>query len=155
VLEGVLSRLPRTNHCAGAERIAAGAAHRVPIGDREPKMVPHRFAFNSFVFVIMTKRKRGLGFRALEADLRDFRNRGHFQLSPGGSGMALAGIGRASIVAKTSANCKDRVKFLRGSSRHNDTATRRLEYDETPMAAQHRKSIVKWWVMKQKIWTLL
>ena len=77
VLDRILTRLPRPLHRARSERIAAGAAEGVPIGNGEAKMVLHRSAFDHFVLIVMAKGERIFGLRTLEADFLDIRKRGH------------------------------------------------------------------------------
>ena len=47
-VHGVGAVLPRTAIAAGAERVGAGAAEGVPIGDREAQMLLHGLAFDNF-----------------------------------------------------------------------------------------------------------
>src|SRR5262249_40553881 len=59
--------LPRPAGAAGAERIGALPAHRVPVGHREAQVLLHRFAFDPFVRVVVAEAWRGGasgGFRA-------------------------------------------------------------------------------------------
>ena len=69
--ESVPSSQGRTAR-AGAERIGAGAAERVPVDDAEPQVVAHRLAFDLFVGVVMPEGERVLGLGAFVADAFDF-----------------------------------------------------------------------------------
>lgn len=59
-------------HRAWPERIAAGAAHRVPIGHRKAEMVFHRLAFDHFLLVVVVEGEQVLALGAFELDLLDF-----------------------------------------------------------------------------------
>ncbi len=72
VLDVVVSRFPGALHRAGAERIAAGSAEGMPIGNGEAQMVLHRLAFDHFGGVVVPEGEHVLGLGALEADLGDF-----------------------------------------------------------------------------------
>ena len=74
--ESVPSSQGRTRR-AGAERVAAGAAERVPIDDAEPQVVPHRLAFDLFVGVVVAEGERVLALGTFERNAADFGKRGH------------------------------------------------------------------------------
>ena len=69
-------------HRARAERIAARAAKRVPVNDREAQMIAHRFALDDFVGVVMFEGERVFGFRAFVGDGPNLRE-GSFRILPG------------------------------------------------------------------------
>ena len=74
-LQGIALGLPRADHRAGAEGIAAGAPHRVPVGNGEAEVVPHRLAFDERVGVVMPEGQHVLRRRALVLDPADARKR--------------------------------------------------------------------------------
>ncbi len=77
VLDGVGLALPGPQHGARPEGIAAGAPHRVPIGDAEPEMVLHRLAFDRLAGVVVAERQRVLRFGAFVTDFGDVGKCGH------------------------------------------------------------------------------
>ena len=68
---------PGPQHRARPEGIAAGAAHRVPIGDAEAEVVLHRLALDHLVLVVVAERQRVLRLRAFVADFGDIGKCGH------------------------------------------------------------------------------
>lgn len=86
IFDRVRSILPRANHGGSSERISTIAAHRVPVDHREPQVVPHRAAFNNFVFVVPTKGERVVGFGAFVGDLGNIGKRGHRESFRGARG---------------------------------------------------------------------
>src|SRR5690606_31632980 len=56
--DGVLALFPRAHDGAGAERIRADAAERMPIGDREAQMLAHRLPVVHLVGIVMMERER-------------------------------------------------------------------------------------------------
>ena len=68
-LDRVGAVFPRPHGAAGAERIAAHAAERVPVGDGEAQVLLHRLAFDHLVGVVMPEGERVLRVRAFVADL--------------------------------------------------------------------------------------
>lgn len=77
ILKAVLGRFPRAQHRAGAERVLAGAAERVPISHGEAEMFLHRLAFHHLVLVVVMKGEHILALWAFEADLFDIGKCGH------------------------------------------------------------------------------
>ncbi len=77
VFDRIVLRLPRPEHGARPEGIAARAPHRVPIGHAEAQVVLHRLAFDQFVLVVVAEGQRVVRFGAFEADFGDFGKRGH------------------------------------------------------------------------------
>ena len=77
VLERIVARLPRADHGAGAERVAAGPAERVPVGHAEAEVVLHRLAFDHFVGVVTAEGERVLGLGTFVPNLGDVGEGGH------------------------------------------------------------------------------
>ena len=59
---------PGPDGAAGAERVAAGAAERVPVAHGEAQVLPHRLAFDHLVGVVMAEGERVLRVRAFVLD---------------------------------------------------------------------------------------
>src|SRR5439155_302297 len=76
-LNGVGFVLPGTDGAAGAERVAAGAAEGVPVGDGEAEVLAHRLAFHLLVGVVVAEGERVCRGRPLVADLLDVREESH------------------------------------------------------------------------------
>ena len=80
VLDRVGAVFPGPHGAAGAERIGARAAERVPVDDAEPQVVLHRLAADLFVGVVVAKRQRVLALGTFETDALDFGKCGHGKL---------------------------------------------------------------------------
>ena len=59
---------PRADNCAGAKRVGADAAKRVPIGDREPHVALQGHAVDDFLRIVVPESQGILGLGALEPD---------------------------------------------------------------------------------------
>ena len=90
VLDRVGAVFPGPDGAAGAERVAAGAAERVPVDDGEPQVVAHRLAADLFVGVVMAEGERVLRLRAFVLDAFDFGKCGLH----GGSPVVNCGLSR-------------------------------------------------------------
>ncbi len=64
--------LPRAEHRARAERVAAGSAEGMPIGDAEAEVILHRLAGHDFRLVVVAEGERIFGLRAFVTDFGDF-----------------------------------------------------------------------------------
>ena len=82
VLDRVGAVFPGPDGAAGAERIGAGAAERVPVDDAEPQVVLHRLAVDHFVRVVVVEGERVLRLGAFVLDSFDFGKCGLHESSP-------------------------------------------------------------------------
>jgi hypothetical protein len=76
-LDGIGAVFPRAHGAAGAERVAAHSAERVPVAHREPQVLAHRLAFDQLVGVVVPVRERVGAVRAFVLDLRHVREERH------------------------------------------------------------------------------
>ena len=77
ILDAVGAVVPGADGGAGAERIGAGAAEGVPVDDREPQVVPHRFAFDHLLGVVPAEGERIVAVGAFVLDWLDVVEVGH------------------------------------------------------------------------------
>ena len=82
----LLTVVPGPQRGARAERIGAGAAERVPVGDAEAQVVLHRVAFDLFVLVVVAEGERVLRRWDLRSGCGRFREMRPWEVSPVASG---------------------------------------------------------------------